>query len=430
MATLSVEDCIADAMQPSTNGWGPSLNPVWGWDSQGDPTTGSYAYASTFIRLTDRGPSGSGVHNPANAYLEDTTFLDPGATDVSEFPWFVLDDAYQARNSALNTRFQMDGFTHLIAFLDGTWITSDSDTMHRSLNTFAAWYWFWGDLYITITDGSAIDQARLETNGCSLGAIGMTDKAGTGWCVHGFPCDPYQRTRNEWVNLIAGSVVYMRGQLIKHDSGGADDSANANILVNMGADYTRPGAHLGESYHSRWKLATTTAQYFYGTNLTPAFLRAHPPPGFSTGSSPAPSPTPSPAPAPAPAPATVVPTAQRWWAPTHGWLAKSAPARPVMTTTSLTSATAGTSGTQSVAASGPGTVTFAAVGLPSGAVLDPDGTLTWDTSLVAAVYTVTITPTSSDTGAGMPVAYQWTVLPAGTASDPGAWAPHLRKRLA
>ena len=429
MAILSVEDLIADVLQPSSNGWGPSLNPVWGFDSQGDPTTGSYAYASTLIRFGDGGPSGSGLHYPSNAILQDTTFLDPSATDVQEFPWFVLDDAYQARNSANNTRLQIADFAHQISFLDGTWTLSSSDTMHRSLNTFAAWYWFWGDLYRTITDGSAIDQARLETDGCSLGGIGMVDKAGGGWCVHGFPLDVYQRSRNDWVNLIAGSVVYMRARLIKHDSGGADDSANANILINMGADYTRPGVHMGESYHSRWKLATTDWQYFYATNLSAAWLRAHPPIGFSAGSSPAPSPTPAPTPTPTPTP-VVLPSAQRWWAPRHHWVSKSAPAKPAMTTSSLSAATAGTSGSQSVAASGPGTVTFTATGLPAGASLSSSGTLTWDTSLVAAIYTVTITPTSTETGAGTPVAYQWTVLPAGTSSDPGAWAPHLRRRLA
>ena len=430
---LSVEDCLADQVLPNSNGWGPSLNPVWGFNSEGDPATGSYAYIDTAIRAADIGPTGAiGPHYPSYAALDNTSFVNPSET-VQKFPWFVIDDAYQKRNVSTNTRVQMADMGHIAMGLDGSILQYDTDTMHRSLHEFGSWYWFWGDLTIVIADGSALDQARLETDGFSIGAVGMPAYSGIGWCIHGFPLPVFSRSRNTWVSSVAGTIVYCRARLILHDGGGVDDRNNSGLMLNLGADYSVPGVRMiGASMHNRWKQITNDWQWFYCTDLPASFLRANPPSGWTVGSAPAPSPSPSPTPtpAPAPAPATVVPTAQRWWAPTHGWLAKSAPARPVMTTTSLTSATAGTSGTQSVAASGPGTVTFAAVGLPSGAVLDPDGTLTWDTSLVAAVYTVTITPTSSDTGAGMPVAYQWTVLPAGTASDPGAWAPHLRKRLA
>lgn len=101
--------------------------------------------------------------------------------------------------------------------------------------------------------------------------------------------------------------------------------------------------------------------------------------------------------------------------------------KPTVTTTSLNAATAGTAGSQQLAFAGSGTITAVAVGLPSGASMSSAGLITWDTTVVAGTYAVTVTPTSSTAGVGTPRLYQWRVESV-TTDDPGAWAPHLRVR--
>jgi hypothetical protein len=95
---LSVSAALRDMVARNSNDWGPALNPVWGFNSEGDPATGSYAYIDTGIRAADVGPTGAiGPHYPANATLDNTGFVGVGET-VQKFPWWVLDDAFQKRN--------------------------------------------------------------------------------------------------------------------------------------------------------------------------------------------------------------------------------------------------------------------------------------------------------------------------------------------
>lgn len=101
--------------------------------------------------------------------------------------------------------------------------------------------------------------------------------------------------------------------------------------------------------------------------------------------------------------------------------------KPTVTTSSLNTAVAGVAGSQQLTFAGSGTVTAVAVGLPAGASMSSAGLITWDTTVVAGTYAVTVTPTSNTAGAGIPRAYQWRVETVAT-DDPGAWAPHLRVR--
>lgn len=99
-----------------------------------------------------------------------------------------------------------------------------------------------------------------------------------------------------------------------------------------------------------------------------------------------------------------------------------------VTTASITTATVGVSGSQVLTYIGDGTVTLAAIGLPIGASLS-GATLSWTTGVAAGVYPVSVTPTSSVRGVGATKVFQWSVV-AAAATDQGAWAPLLRKRLA
>jgi hypothetical protein len=278
---LSVSAALRDMVARNSNDWGPALNPVWGFNSEGDPATGSYAYIDTGIRAADVGPTGAiGPHYPANATLDNTGFVGVGET-VQKFPWWVLDDAFQKRNVSTNTRVQMADMGHIVYGLDGSILQSDSDTMHRSLSQFGSLYWFWGDYTIVIPDGNGLDQARLESDGFSIGAIGMNNYAGRGWCIHGFPLPVYRASRNTWVNNVAGSVVFCRARKILHDPNGPDDRSQSGLMLNLGADYSVPGVRMiGASMHNRWCEITNDWQWFYCTDMNPTFFSAHIPPGW------------------------------------------------------------------------------------------------------------------------------------------------------
>lgn len=100
-----------------------------------------------------------------------------------------------------------------------------------------------------------------------------------------------------------------------------------------------------------------------------------------------------------------------------------------LSTTSLTNGTEGVAGSQSVSMTGPGTLTVTATGLPIGASLSSSGTLSWTTAILAGIYAIRFTVTSSTAGAGNPVVLPWTVVQTAIVDD-GAWSPLLRKRLA
>lgn len=101
---------------------------------------------------------------------------------------------------------------------------------------------------------------------------------------------------------------------------------------------------------------------------------------------------------------------------------------PTVTTAALNAASVGVSGSQQLTFAGSGAITAVATGLPSGASMSGAGLLTWDTTVLAGVYAIVVTPTSDTAGAGTPRGYQWRVEAPAT-DDPGAWAPHLRSRV-
>ena len=95
---------------------------------------------------------------------------------------------------------------------------------------------------------------------------------------------------------------------------------------------------------------------------------------------------------------------------------------------SLTAAVAGVSGSQSITFAGSPTITATVTGLPVGASYS-GGTLSWTTAIMAGIYSLTITPTSTTSGLGTAKTLAWTVTPA-TVTDDGAWSPLLRRRIA
>lgn len=102
--------------------------------------------------------------------------------------------------------------------------------------------------------------------------------------------------------------------------------------------------------------------------------------------------------------------------------------KPVISTVALPGGTVGVAYSGAVSASGPGSVTLAATGLPSGLSMSSAGAIT-GTPTTAGSYDVTVTPTSSTSGAGDAVEYVVVIAAAPTVDTSGIngpWAAIVR----
>lgn len=108
------------------------------------------------------------------------------------------------------------------------------------------------------------------------------------------------------------------------------------------------------------------------------------------------------------------------------------PTAPQVTTDSLVDAVATQAYSALIAATGPGTITFSATGLPPGLTMSGAGLL-GGTPTIAGTYTLRITPTSSTVGAGTVAILTLVVQPAPAVVTPsvsGAWAAIIRGQSA
>ncbi|MFZ4542327.1 MAG: hypothetical protein ACOYNL_11150, partial [Rickettsiales bacterium] len=310
----SVQSAINDMIAPNTQGMYPSLwvvsfperglNHVWGANTEGDPSTGSYAYVDMKIRASDLGPSGTGF----NPYPGRTSLAEAGVGSgdiVNLIPWVVVSDAYQLRNTSTNTRVQVRNMFIYALLFDDTWVSGGKDSLNSHPNTYGTWHSIFlgpgmtsgnGDGHaVLIGTGNALSDGRIEPDGgSSLGSIGMgngepADARGFGlrmfdtYSWHFYPLSGFDRTRADLEQNFVGTLSCLETKLVLHDPNGPDDREQSAMLINVGADYynvSRGSSYIGGAQHSRWKRITNDWQLACTTDIPVDALRKSLPPGF------------------------------------------------------------------------------------------------------------------------------------------------------
>ncbi|HMN81228.1 MAG TPA: hypothetical protein PKA20_15015 [Burkholderiaceae bacterium] len=275
----------------------------WGANNNGDPTTGSYAYVDRKIRPSDVGPSGTGY-----SYENLSLATIPAGNVVRRFPWVVVGDAWQLRNTSTNTRVQVRNIRHLALRFNGAWEDVGFNALTTQPRNYGSWHSIWlgpgmssgnGQGHaLDIGTGSALADGRVESDGgSSLGSIGMGNTnvgvaSGTStplqyystYVWHFYPLNAFDKSRSDLEANYAGTVLCMETKLTLHNPNGPDDRSKSAMLVNIGADYYNVSqnlAYVGGTMHSRWKRITNDWSLTCATDISAAQLRASPPPGFT-----------------------------------------------------------------------------------------------------------------------------------------------------
>ncbi|MFZ4540932.1 MAG: hypothetical protein ACOYNL_03855, partial [Rickettsiales bacterium] len=303
----SVQAALDDMIAPNTQGMYPSLGPVsfpgrgfdhvWGADTEGNPNTNSYAYVDMKIRSSDVGPTGDGY----NPYPGRTSLAEAGVgagDTVRLFPWVVVGDAWQMRNTSVNTRVEVRNMFTLGLLFDGTWISGGENPLNTHPNTYGSWHSIFlgpgmasgnGDGHaITIGTGGGLGDGRVEPDGgSSLGSINMgteepAEARGYGlkkfetYVWHFYALPGFERTRGDLEQNFAGTITCIESKLILHDPNGPDDRNQSALLINLGADYYNPSRgnqYVGAAMHSRWKRIGNDWQLTCTTDISADALR-------------------------------------------------------------------------------------------------------------------------------------------------------------